>query len=190
MSRKTETIAEKLKDERSRKVAFIAHCILNENTIYLGRAFREGCVDEVVDQLQSEGIGIVQMRCPEQRAWGGVLKKALWLGLDTRHTLYWFHWLYMPLFLLYTKLVYRSLAREVAREIKDYMDVGFEVVGIVGIRGSPSCGVYTTMDLANAAERMAGMSIEELDRATFNERCVRDAGQRGAGCSWKCWQSS
>lgn len=41
---------------------------------YLGGAGRAGGVREVVDGYLAEGIGIHQMPCPEQRAWGGVLK--------------------------------------------------------------------------------------------------------------------
>ncbi len=87
------------------------------------------------------GIGIVQMPCPEQRVWGGVLKRRLLLGFGVRDT-----WLYklrstlMARFVWNTKRVFGKIARQIAREIKDYLDSGFEVVGIVGVDGSPSCG--------------------------------------------------
>ena len=37
---------------------FVAHCLLNENTRYLGGAFRPGAVDEVVDIYLRAGTGI------------------------------------------------------------------------------------------------------------------------------------
>ncbi len=72
-----QVLLERLKDERSKRVIFVSHCLLNENTRYLGGAFRRGGVDELVDGFQQEGLGIYQMHCPEQRAWGGVLKRRL-----------------------------------------------------------------------------------------------------------------
>lgn len=176
-----EAIKEKLKDERSMRVIFVAHCILNENTIYLGGAFRKGPAAAVVDRLQERGTGVIQMPCPEQKAWGGVLKKALWLELGSAGGLHRFRKLYMPLFLWNTKRIYGGVARDIARQIKDYADSGFEIEGIVGIRGSPSCGVRTTMDLQRSADIMAKTKIGDLDRARFNAQCIRDCQVGGKG---------
>ena len=51
------------------------------------------------------------------------------------------------LFAWYTRLRYRQLARHVLREIEQYRDGGVEVVGVVGVGASPSCGVQTTLDI-------------------------------------------
>ena len=67
----------RLQDERSGRVVFVSHCLLNQNTRYLGGAFRPGAVHEVVDPYLQDGTGICQMPCPEQLAWGGVLKRHL-----------------------------------------------------------------------------------------------------------------
>ncbi len=48
---------ERLEDRRSRKVVFLSHCLLNENTRYLGGACREGCVEEIVQLCQQRGLG-------------------------------------------------------------------------------------------------------------------------------------
>src|SRR5215510_5576289 len=71
-----------LRDERSHRVVFLSHCLLNENTRYLGGAFRPGVVPEVVGPYLRDGIGICQMPCPEQLAWGGVLKRRLLILYD------------------------------------------------------------------------------------------------------------
>jgi len=83
---KIKRVMEKLKDERSKKVIFVAHCMLNENSRWFGGAFRRGCIDEIVDQIQDRGIGIVQMECPEQ-ATGGVVKIWEWRMLGAKDTL-------------------------------------------------------------------------------------------------------
>lgn len=184
MDRRTKELVERLKDERSRKVVFVSHCILNENTRYLGGAFRKGCVDEIVLALQKKNVGIVQMRCPEQKAWGGVLKRYGLFAYGCKGSFPLAYALRTPLislFIWYTKLEYRRLAREVASEIKDYADSGFEVVGIVGVGGSPSCGVSERMDFKKTFEFIASRSIGDLDREEMNAHMYGSCLSNGNG---------
>jgi hypothetical protein len=51
------------------------------------------------------------------------------------------------LFLLHTRLAYRRLAGEVARNTGDYVWSGQSIQAVIGVDGSPSCGVRTTLDL-------------------------------------------
>ncbi len=177
-----QLLLERLKDERSKRVIFVSHCLLNENTRYLGGAFRQGGVDELVDGFQQEGLGISQMRCPEQRAWGGVLKRYLLPIYGSRGTLlYRLRHLLLPLFLWYTRWRYRRLANEVVRDIEDYVRSGFEVVGIVGVGGSPSCGVCTRLDLRCSLEVVAGCPLARLDRRVMNEEAVAACLSEGEG---------
>ncbi len=176
-----DALAEKLGDERSRRVVFVAHCILNENTIYQGGAFRQGAVDEVVDRLRGAGVGIVQMPCPEQRAWGGVRKRTMWLALDSDEQFPGLMSWLVPLFTWYTRHAYGKIAKAVAREIEDYVDSGFEVAGIIGIKGSPSCGVRTTLDLNKASAYLADHNVWDLRREEFNERGIKGCWVEGSG---------
>jgi predicted secreted protein len=169
----TEIIS-KLKDERGKKVMFLSHCLLNENTRYAGGAFREAGVDEITDALRKKGIGIVQMKCPEQKTWGGVLKRDMLMGYCIKGMLLRpFLKAYMIFFLWKTKRSFKKIAKEVVSEIKDYLDSGFKVCGIVGIKGSPSCGVSAALDLKRAAEFAADLEIETLNREYFNENCYK-----------------
>src|SRR5512134_1840085 len=70
-------LVHRLRDARNRRVVFLAHCLLNENTRYLGGACRAGCVKELLAQCIDLGLGVVQLPCPEELAWGGVLKRHL-----------------------------------------------------------------------------------------------------------------
>jgi len=169
MNQKIKILTEKLKDERSRRIIFVAHCILNENTRYLGGAFRRGCIDEIVDEIQKQGIGMVQMKCPEQKVWGGVLKESMWKPVGSKNTFrYRLTKVFFPLFIWNTKRAYRQIAKEVIEEITDYRESGFEVVGIMGIAGSPSCGVNMTLDMKKSIEFLANTELEKLDREKIN----------------------
>ena len=160
---KARLLRERLADRRSHQVIFLSHCLLNENTRYLGGACRAACVHEVVEDCVERELGIVQMPCPEQLAWGGVLKWTMLRVYGMRGTtLDHFHPLLYPLFLLYTKLVYRRLAWRVAKQIHDYWRSGFTVVGVVGVDGSPSCGVTLTLDMRRALDALAAIDVHTI----------------------------
>ena len=169
-----------LRDERSGRVVFISHCLLNENTRYLGGAFRPGAVHEVVDPYLQDGIGICQMPCPEQLAWGGVLKRRLllvygrpWLGRVIRPLL--------PALTAYTALRYRLLAGRVAGQIADYQNSGFDVVGVVGVDASPTCGVTTTLDLNASLDAILRCPLHRLDRSFMNDTVINGSARLGRG---------
>jgi hypothetical protein len=120
MLMKPEVLRGVLSDVRPGQVVFVSHCVLNQNVRYQGGATRPGVVEEVVARLQRAGVGIVQMPCPEQRVWGGVDKRYTVPAYGADQTT--LRWLRRPatwLFLLYTRLAYRRLAGQVARDIGD-----------------------------------------------------------------------
>ena len=172
-SRRRADVVGRLTDARSGRVAFVSHCLLNENVRFLGGATRGGAVPEVIGPYIRDDVGIVQLSCPEQHAWGGVLKRRM-LALYGRRVLrssaarhvvvVAARWM--------TGLQYRRLARRAAGEIEDYVANGFEVVGVVGVGASPSCGVETTIDLDGAVAAMARCDRCTLSRAGVNEHVV------------------
>jgi predicted secreted protein len=179
--KKAQTLHQRLKDSRSRKVIFLSHCILNENTRYLGGACKSGCVTEIVEQCLRSDWGIVQMPCPEQHAWGGVTKRWLLMAYGTKGTfLYHVNRLFLPLFRLYIKLLYRRLAKSTAEQVKDYIVSGYSVVGVMGIDGSPSCGVNTTLDLDRSLELVASMDVESVTVEQMND-VIRQSLADGRG---------
>jgi predicted secreted protein len=151
----------KLRDERSGKVVFLSHCLLNENTRYLGGACRPGAIEEVVRPCLARGLGIIQMPCPEQIAWGGVLKRRLlWLFGSEGRLIYRLRKVLLPILVWATRRVYSRTARQVADQIADYEASGFTIVGVVGVDGSPSCGVHQTLEIMRALQLMSQLRPE------------------------------
>jgi predicted secreted protein len=181
MSAHVDRLVDRLRDARGRKVVFVSHCVLNENVRYLGGACRAGCIPEIVAQCVDRGIGLVQMPCPEQRVWGGVRKRWL-LALcgDRRFDGWTARTILIPLFLAFTRAAYRRLARAAARQIADYRRSGHAVIAVVGIDGSPSCGVATTLDAPRAVARLARVDLGRFTVAEMN-RIVRDEVVAGSG---------
>lgn len=174
-------LQERLQDKRSKQVIFVSHCILNENARYLGGACRAGCIAEIAQACIEQGYGIVQMPCPEQHAWGGILKPYLLMAYGSRHTLlYRLRGLLLPIFIWYTRRVYRKLARATAAQIRDYRDSGFSAVSIVGIDGSPSCGVTKTLDLEKSFALTARLDPKLITVDALNN-AIRTAVVPGHG---------
>lgn len=182
MNKQADLLATRLRDSRGKRVIFVSHCILNENTRYLGGAFAAGALTSILPNILESGIGIIQMKCPEQVSWGGIHKKYMWLSLKSESVfLQMLKPVLFPLFLMYTRLRYRSLARSVAREISDYVNSGYEVVGILGVDGSPSCGVHSTLDLKKSFHYFNSVSPQLIERRPMNEALYSHCLRSGQG---------
>ncbi len=115
-------------DNRSRKIILLAHCLLNQNSIVEGLARYHAMVRELIDILHKYGIGIIQLPCPE------MLHSGLRRWWQVREQ--------------YDNPGFRRIARELVKPVIDYLleykRNGFQVLGLIGVSGSPSCGVHYT----------------------------------------------
>jgi uncharacterized protein YbbK (DUF523 family) len=159
---------------------FLSHCLLNQNTRYLGGAVCPGVVGAAVDPYVDGGDGLVQMPCPEQRVWGGVLRAHL-LRLVDRRRVAGPARLLLPAVRAYVRLRYRTLARRVARDVDDYRRSGLEVVAVVGVAGSPSCGVRTSLDLGVAIRAIGARAEDPPTAAWMRDQVVGAATVPGRG---------
>ena len=182
MTKKIGILMDKLRDSRSGEVVFVSHCLLNTNTRYLGGAFCAGPPNSFVADAMARGIGIVQMRCPEQSAWGGVLKRTIWLPFGARQSpAFGIFRLFMPVFGFYTRLRYRMIVRSIVSEIKDYIGSGFTVRAIVGVDGSPSCGVECRLSMKKSFRYYASCEFNSLNREDFNRALYSSCLEAGSG---------
>jgi uncharacterized protein YbbK (DUF523 family) len=174
-------LSRRLADARGREVVFVSHCLLDENARYLGGAFHPGAVPEMIGLLR-RGVGLYQMPCPEQRAWGGLLKRRMLRAYGLRDSvLYPLRGALFRLFVWRTRIRYRLMAGRVVRDIEDCHRAGVRVLGVVGVGCSPSCGVNTTLDLRRSFEAMAACPLALVDRAAINERVVVACRAAGEG---------
>jgi predicted secreted protein len=128
-------------DKRSRRIVLVAHCVLNQNAKLDGCAHYPGAIEEASEALLREGLGIVQLPCPELVCLGldrGAEPGAL-TSVETEDTR-----IARRMGEESSRLACRQLVGSVAHQMEEYRKHGFELVGLVGINGSPSCGVETT----------------------------------------------
>jgi predicted secreted protein len=128
-------------DARSKRIVLVAHCVLNQNAKLDQCAHYPGAIREAAQLLIDAGVGLVQMPCPELSYLG--LDREVEKGTnptveseDTR------------IALRMAEQAAGSLCQKIVDElvvqIEEYQKNGFDIVGIVGINGSPTCGVETT----------------------------------------------
>lgn len=177
-----DALQERLPDRRSRRVVFVSHCLLNENVRYLGGACRPGVVGGLVRDWQAQDVGICQMPCPEQYAWGGVMKRLTAPAYGAEAGRLWpVRSLLLAVFTAYTRARYRRLARRVAGEMGDYVRSGFSVAGLVGVGGSPSCGVRTTLDVRRWLEVVGRYRESDLEPGRMNSEAIAANAVPGQG---------
>jgi uncharacterized protein YbbK (DUF523 family) len=178
---RAERLSKRIVDRRSRTVVFVSHCLLNPNTRYLGGAPDPSRARALVRGIEETGAGIVQMPCPEQRAWGGMAKRLFLRAYGCRGTLlYAARGIVVPLFLLSTRMRYALLARQQAKLAADCVRAGCRVTGIVAVDGSPSCGLSVSLDVPKAFRLHAEGRLEEMD-ASWADRTVLDCCIPGQG---------
>jgi predicted secreted protein len=147
-------------DARSKNLIFVAHCILNQNSISDGTAVFPGSINELLQLFMDMKIGIVQMPCPE----------FLCLGLDRGNT----EGSKAPVVEENTRIresmnkhaiqnKINQLVNNLIFQILEYRKHGFQILGIIGVNRSPSCGVETTSD-NNREIKGSGLFIEALRR--------------------------
>lgn len=165
-----------LADRRSGRVVFVSHCLLNENVRYLGGACRPGPIPEWLERWTADGVGVCQMPCPEQRAWGGVAKRWIAPAFGSRRTVMWplRRWI-LALFVVYTRIRYALIAHRVVGEMRDYERSGFRVEALVGVGGSPSCGITKTLDVESWLAAVAGAGPGELSPDVVNQAVISSA---------------
>lgn len=128
-------------DRRGRRLVVLAHCILNQNAKLDRCAHCEGAVRAVVEVLLDEGVGIVQMECPEMLHLGldRLTDPAASPSVEAEDTR-----IAERMEEVDAQAIIERIAQNVVTQIADYRRHGFSVIGLLGINGSPSCGVETT----------------------------------------------
>jgi len=153
------------KDKRNGNIVYVSQCILNQNLRFPGIAVAAGACADVVDLLLKNGIGIEPIPCLERLGWGGVSRKGYfrfqpvilkYVGTP------WYRFLrpFVRLWLARYRLLCAREAKKLVRQIADYNESGYSVIGIVAVNDSPTDGVTKTIDMAKAAESLISMGVD------------------------------
>jgi len=147
-------------DGRSKRVVFLAHCLLNQNSISDGTAVYPAAFKDVIRVFLDADVGIVQMPCPELCCLGldrgdpmGAQRDVVCENTRIRRE--------MEKGEVRSRLL--ALADHVMLQIDEYTKHGFHILGIVGANRSPNCGVDSTSEHDAEVPGM-GAFMEEISR--------------------------
>ena len=153
-------------DGRSKKVVFIAHCLLNQNAISDGTAVCPAAYKGLIELFLNEDVGIIQLPCPELCCLGidrgnvnGAEDDVVVENTRIRKEMQSKD----------TNIKLQRLVDYVMLQIFEYHKYGFKIVGIIGANRSPNCGVDSTSD-CNAEIEGKGVFMVELSKR------IKDAG--------------
>lgn len=133
--------------ERSKRIIFVAHCILNQNAVSVGREKAPGAIRDLLELFAGAGVGIVQMPCPQLEFNAGLNRRPKPKErYDSRKF----------------RLACRAQCKCVLDQIKNYLQKNYTVLGILGVETSPTCAVH---QLLNGSRTVPGKGIftEELE---------------------------
>ncbi|MGN7359065.1 CD3072 family TudS-related putative desulfidase [Paenibacillus sp. SAF-054] len=146
--------------QRGKQIIIASHCVLNQNALASGTALSSGLLQSAVDWAAKEGYGIFQLPCPELMFLGPDRQPMMAEDCDTPE--YHAH--------------NRRILLPAIEQLKMYQQHGYELVGGLGISGSPSCdpgnGVFMKDFLQLAAEH--GVHIDFFWQIPHPEEGVFD----------------
>ncbi len=147
---------------RSRQIVLVSHCLLNANSRVEGLSRYPG-VHPIVGALSERGCGLIQLPCPELALDGLQRPPRAIEQYDTDE---------------YRSLCAR-LAEDVVGTVELYERSGMHVIAVLGVEGSPSCGVHITntaqgagSDAVSVRTSGSGVFVQEL-KAGLEPRGVR-----------------
>jgi predicted secreted protein len=133
--------------ERSKKVVFVSHCLLNQNARAVDKERFSGTFKDMLELFAEAGVGIVQLPCPEIEFNGGLNR-----NVKTDHS---------------ESNIYKNsckkLSTNLISQIENYIKNNYHVVGILGVEFSSTCGVH---QVQNGRKNVPGKGIlmEEIEK--------------------------
>ncbi len=110
-----------------RKIIFVPHCLMAKRFAFQNRSDTE----EVLKVLFDFKTGIVQMPCPHlnfimNKEWEGKAGQPFISEIMNKTP----------------ESFYDDIINPLLTQIENYRQLNFEIAGIIGVKGSPVCGIY------------------------------------------------
>lgn len=110
-----------------KNIILVSHCLLNELAVVKNDAGRKDNLT-LIKNLMKMNVGIFQLPCPENRMYGPNRWGCVYEQFDNN----------------FYRQTSRDLLIPIVEEIEDYIKDGVNFLGVIGIDGSPSCGIGLT----------------------------------------------
>ena len=134
---------------RGRKILIVCHCVLNANAKVYPLAPVPGVFTDAIASHVSAGCGLFQLPCPETAYLGmnrwGMTKE------QYDHPLYRAHC--------------RNILEAPLAQLSAFKQAGYEFTGLVGMDGSPNCGVHLTCEGYTGGDITSAESVAQQGKA-------------------------
>ena len=114
--------------KRAKKIVLISHCYLNVNSKLEGIAIYSSVLKQLINVLIEKECGIIQLPCVEQYVCGIKRWSQVCNQLDNP----------------YYRKECQKLLTPIVEQVIDFYNNGYRIIGVIGVNGSPSCGVDYT----------------------------------------------
>lgn len=108
------------------RLLMVSHCLLNPYSQVKGRRTPKEAARFAISAAVQAGVGVVQMPCPEFTYEGPNRWAKSYAQYDTT----------------YFRNHCAALVEPVVEQLREYVADGTQVLGVIGVMGSPSCGAY------------------------------------------------
>lgn len=158
--------------QRSKRLLIVSHCLLNANAKVFPLATCPGVLTQALTPLFESGAGLVQLPCPETCHLG---MRRFGMTREQYDT---------PGFIRTCE----TILEPVLMQLVAFHDAGYAFEGLVGVNGSPSCGLTQTCfgyrggeistDASDIPGQVAGLSTGP-GRGVFMEVLLNKLEQSG-----------
>ncbi|KNF07530.1 putative secreted protein [Gottschalkia purinilytica] len=114
--------------KKEKRIVLLSHCILNINSKVEGLDEYPSHINNLLKYFIDNNIGMLQLPCPETIVYG--IKR--WGHVKEQFNTQFF------------RKQCKEMLEPIVYQVSDYINNGYEIVGVIGIDGSPSCGVNKT----------------------------------------------
>lgn len=136
---------------RGKKIIVVSHCILNQNCVVKPYAKKQEDFFKFIKSFVLNNYGFIQLPCPELtilglKRWGHVKDQFEYPNFKNQC---------------------KSLLYPIIDQIEMYMKNGYEIEGVYGIQGSPSCGVNKTCRSNWEGEASCYENLEDISNRVY-----------------------
>ena len=134
---------------RQKKLVVTAHCVLNQNAVVREWERAPGAFNKLVKVLLEENVGILQLPCPEMAYLGEERPPKTKEEYDT------------PPY----RVLCQQLPAPLIKQLEDYDQQGYQIIGLLGISQSPSCDTLSEKGIF--MEEL----MDQLEKKNIRLRC-------------------
>jgi hypothetical protein len=158
-----------LRDQRSGRFVYVSSCLLNQNRRFPGIAVAPGIIAVLIEMLTQRDVGLEQLPCIECVGWGGFSRESIFRFVPIFYRfsgsrLFPLVRAFGNLWLYKYRRLCRRKAKSIVSEIKNALSRGYQILGIIAMDDSPTCGINYTLNILDMVPELKkrGLKLKEI----------------------------